>query len=442
MVDDEIGLNARIDRKQWIISLARAARVLLTPIMGKGESRMVVRPIAFGVVATLIVAAAGTGAYLAIRHNGSATTHPEPVAAGMLHQDSPGLPSHTEVELSAAAVDATEEVLDALPAEGPAGSDEARTDVPVKSRSDVETAAGQERRADPRAAGQERMADPPTAIQEQRADPPTAVQERIADRPAAIQTRRADSPTPEAATNTASPDASGRSRRADLPTVEGWIPTGTSRPSRDAELGPQQVTIASIASSSLGVGLDREERPLIVEELIISADSVVGLQVDTPVSTEDAKVEDDVEARVTRDVVVGDYIAIPAGTRVMGSVVLVEQAGKVKGASRLGVRFHTVVLDDGVEVPLTTETVYRRGKSKGSASAGKIGGAAVGGAILGAIFGGRQGAAIGGAVGAAGGTAAAMAGDGQPATLPAGATVTVRLSRPATVAIERYPSER
>ena len=198
----------------------------------------------------------------------------------------------------------------------------------------------------------------------------------------------------------------------------------------------------TIASSSLGVGLDREERPLIVEELIISADSVVGLQVDTPVSTEDAEVEDDVEARVTRDVVVGDYIAIPAGTRVMGSVVLVEQAGKVKGASRLGVRFHTVVLDDGVEVPLTTETVYRSGKSKGGASAGKIGGGAVGGAILGAIFGGRQGAAIGGAVGAAGGTAATMAGDGQPAILPAGATVTVRLSRPATVAIERHPSER
>ena len=370
---------------------------------------MVVRPIAFGVVATLIVAAAGTGAYLAIRHNGSATTHPEPVATGMLHQDSPGLPNHTEVELSAPAVDATEEVLDALPAEGPAGSDEARTDVPVKSRSDVETAAGQE---------------------------------RIADRPTAVQEPTADRPTPEAATNTASPDASGRTRRADLPTVEGWIPTRTSRPSRNAEPGPQQVTIASIASSSLGVGLDREERSLIVEELIISADSVVGLQVDTPVSTEDAEVEDDVEARVTRDVVVGDYIAIPAGTRVMGSVVLVEQAGKVKGASRLGVRFHTVVLDDGVEVPLTTETVYRRGKSKGSASAGKIGGAAVGGAILGAIFGGRQGAAIGGAVGAAGGTAAAMAGDGQPATLPAGATVTVRLSRPATVAIERYPSER
>ena len=395
MVDDETGLNARIDRKQWIISLARAARVLLTPIMGKGESRMAVRPIAFGVVATLIVAAAGTGAYLAIRHNGSATTHPEPVAAGMLHQDGPGLPSHTEVELAAPAVDATEKVLDALPAEGPSGSDEAKTDVPVKSRSDVETAAVQERLADP--------------------------------------------PTPEAATNTASPDASGRSRRADLPTVDGWIPTGTSRPSRDAEPGPKQVTIAS---SSLGVGLDREERPLIVEELIISADSVVGLQVDTPVSTEDAEVEDDVEARVTRDVVVGDYIAIPAGTRVMGSVVLVEQAGKVKGASRLGVRFHTVVLDDGVEVPLTTETVYRRGKSKGGASAGKIGGGAVGGAILGAIFGGRQGAAIGGAVGAAGGTAAAMAGDGQPAILPAGATVTIRLSRPATVAIERYPSER
>ena len=126
----------------------------------------------------------------------------------------------------------------------------------------------------------------------------------------------------------------------------------------------------------------------------------------------------------------------PAGTRVLGSVVLVEKAGELRGAARLGVRFHTVVLDDVFELPIVTETVYREGKGRGSESAAKIGGAAVGGAILGAIFGGRQGAAIGGAAGAAGGTAAAMAGDGQPATLPAGSTLTVRLSRPATVTIE------
>jgi hypothetical protein len=67
----------------------------------------------------------------------------------------------------------------------------------------------------------------------------------------------------------------------------------------------------------------------------------------------------------------------------------------------------------------------------------KIGGAAVGGAILGAIFGGARGAAIGGSIGAAGGTAAAINGEAEPAGLPPGTMLTVRLSRPTVVAVER-----
>ena len=65
----------------------------------------------------------------------------------------------------------------------------------------------------------------------------------------------------------------------------------------------------------------------------------------------------------------------------------------------------------------------------------RIGGAAVGGAILGAIFGGGRGAAIGGSIGAAGGTAAALNnGEAEPAGLPPGTRLTVRLSRPVAVA--------
>ena len=184
------------------------------------------------------------------------------------------------------------------------------------------------------------------------------------------------------------------------------------------------------------VVVDPEARPRTIRELIIPANSVIGIQVDTPVSTADAEIEDDVEARVTRDVLVDDETAIPAGTRVLGSVVLVEKTGNLKGSARLGVRFHTVVWDDLYELPVATETVYREGKGRGSESAAQIGGGAVGSAILGAIFGGRQGAAIGSAAGAAGGTSPAMAGDGQPATLPAGSTLTVRLARAATVTVE------
>lgn len=180
-----------------------------------------------------------------------------------------------------------------------------------------------------------------------------------------------------------------------------------------------------------------ERREPVVEQLVVSADSVIGLQMESSHTTELARLEDRAEARVTRDVTVGDRTAIPAGARMIGSVTFVEKGGKVRERARLGVRFHTLVLADGTTVPLETETIFRDGDSPSKESAAKIGGAAVGGAILGAIFGGAKGAVIGGSTGAAGGTAVVMAGDRKPAMLNAGTGVTVRLSAPVTVMVER-----
>ena len=173
------------------------------------------------------------------------------------------------------------------------------------------------------------------------------------------------------------------------------------------------------------------------EELVIPADSVVGLQVENAVSTERAKVEDRVNARVTRDVKVHDQVAIPAGARAEGSVTLVERGGRLKDQARLGIRFHTIVLADGTRLPINTDTIYREGESPARESAAKIGGAAVGGAVLGAILGGKKGAVIGSTVGAAGGGAAVAVSEPNAATLPAGSTLTVRMGSPATVTVER-----
>lgn len=173
------------------------------------------------------------------------------------------------------------------------------------------------------------------------------------------------------------------------------------------------------------------------DELVIPADSVIGLQVENAVTTERAKVEDPVRARVTRDVRVRDQVAIPAGARAEGSVTLVERGGRLKDQARLGIRFHTIVLADGTRLPINTETIYREGESPARESAAKIGGAAVGGAVLGAIFGGKKGAVIGSTVGAAGGGVAVAASEPNAATLPAGSTVTVRMGSPATVTVER-----
>jgi len=173
------------------------------------------------------------------------------------------------------------------------------------------------------------------------------------------------------------------------------------------------------------------------QELALNSGSVIGLQVETAVSSETARIEDAVIARVTRDVKVGDHVAIPAGAKAQGTVTLVERGGKLKDRARLGVRFTSIVLADGTRVPITTETIYREGDAPGRESTTKIGGGAIGGAIIGGILGGAKGAAIGSAIGGGAGSAAVMAGGRNPATLSAGAPVTIRLQEPATVTVER-----
>lgn len=180
----------------------------------------------------------------------------------------------------------------------------------------------------------------------------------------------------------------------------------------------------------------RAKADLPIEQFVISSDSVIGLELDAPLSSETARVEDPVEARISRDVKVGDKVAIPAGTLVRGTVTEVERGGKLHTQARLGLSFTTIVMPDGAEVPISTDTVFREGNAPGAAAERKIGAGAVAGTILGAIFGGGRGALLGGAAGAAGGTALAEAGDRHPAEFPAGAPITVRLNAPVTVTVE------
>jgi hypothetical protein len=170
---------------------------------------------------------------------------------------------------------------------------------------------------------------------------------------------------------------------------------------------------------------------------VVSADSVVGLQTDTSLSSERARIEDRVEAHVVRDVRVGAEVAIPAGTRALGTVVAVDRGGKFKERARLGIRFQTLVLADGTRLPITTETIYRYGNSPSNNSAAKIGGGAVVGAIIGGIIGGGKGAAIGATTGAGAGTASVMTSTPDVAVFPAGAEVTARILSPVTVTVER-----
>jgi hypothetical protein len=204
----------------------------------------------------------------------------------------------------------------------------------------------------------------------------------------------------------------------------------------DAVAAPRTETVERVAQDAPLPALPPPAPQRTIDELVVSTDSVIGLQSDSTVTSERARVEDRVEARVTRDVKVGDRVAIPAGSRAIGFVTQLERGGKFKEQAKLAIRFQTIVLADGTRLPISTAPVEREGDSKTNSTTAKVGGGAIAGTILGAILGGGKGAAIGAAAGAGGGAAAVEAGDRSVATLRAGEPITIRLLSPVTVTSE------
>jgi type IV secretory pathway VirB10-like protein len=254
-------------------------------------------------------------------------------------------------------------------------------------------------------------------------------------------------PAPAAETASAEPKKvapAAPARRAEAPRAPEQKPVQQIASAPPAPVYPPPTTAAPVARTEPRTEPTEPPEPIEPPEpkgprfvdLVVSTDSVLGLEMQSAVTSEKARVEDEVLARVTRDVRVGDRVAIPAGSQARGEVTMVERGGKVRDKARLGIRFTSVVLADGTRVPIESDTIYREGDSPAAESTAKIGGGAIGGAILGGIFGGAKGAAIGAATGAGAGTAAVVAGGRNAATLPSGTPVTVRLVKPATVTVE------
>jgi hypothetical protein len=268
---------------------------------------------------------------------------------------------------------------------------------------------------------------------------PSAAAAPAPAKPAAAPRKREEVRQP--ARPAAKPAETATARNTQLPTLErGWPSTSapTQTPSAPAVEQAPPVPATPIEDHQVAEPPRAPEPPeRVFEELTVSADSVIGVRVETTVTSETAKVEDKVEARVIRDVRSGGSIAIPAGSRLLGSVVIVERGGKFKEQGRLGIRFNTLVLADGTRLPITTETITRMGEPRGQSSAARIGGGAVVGAILGAIAGGAKGAAIGAAAGGGAGTATVVTRDPSEATLKSGDEITARILSPVTVTVEK-----
>ena len=342
--------------------------------------------LAFGALATACIAAAAGGGYLATRQN----VVPTPAAAASVESapnaSASAVPAHSTPAGGALAVQETEAVVGDTP---PAAS--APISAPPKaaapSRPSIAAPAPRSRaaRTDATAPQVARQETPALANSWPRAGTPEQVGSA------------APAPSPNGAEEQTAPRSEGEPGTSPVRAIDESAPT--------------------------------------FDELVLAADSVIGLQLDSTLSSENARIEDRVEAHVTRAVRVNERVAIPAGTKAIGAVTLVEKGGKFKEQARLGIRFHTLVLDDGTQLPVGTDAIYRVGEAPNSAQ--KVGGAAVGGAILGAILGGGKGAVLGGLAGAGGGAAVTMAGDRNAATMSAGTPLTIRINAPLTVTVDK-----
>ncbi|MCY4122574.1 MAG: hypothetical protein OXG72_16825, partial [Acidobacteria bacterium] len=109
--------------------------------------------------------------------------------------------------------------------------------------------------------------------------------------------------------------------------------------------------------------------------ITIPAGTAIAVRTAGAVTSATARVEDSVSATTTTDVTVDGRTAIPAGSRLLGSVTAVERAGRMSGSDRITVRFHTLVYN-GVETPLETAPVTRTGPGQASQNSTRIGGGA------------------------------------------------------------------
>lgn len=161
----------------------------------------------------------------------------------------------------------------------------------------------------------------------------------------------------------------------------------------------------------------------------------LSLSLITPLSTETAQVETPVTARLRHPIVVDGFTVVPAGATLHGDVIDVERAGRVKGRSRLVIRFSEVTVH-GQRDPFRTNALTFEGKASKGKDAAKIGGGAGIGAVIGGIVGGGSGAATGAAIGGAAGTGAVLATRGADVELAEGTDLDTTLASPYSVRVE------
>jgi hypothetical protein len=142
-------------------------------------------------------------------------------------------------------------------------------------------------------------------------------------------------------------------------------------------------------------------------------------------------------ATIDQPLVVDGFVIAERGARVEGKITDAQEAGRVKGVSRLSLELTRLTTADGQRIAIATQTWDKEGEQSRKSDATKVAAGAGIGAALGAIFGGGKGAAVGAASGGAAGGGVVLATRGKPVSLPSETRLTFRLRSPVTITEKR-----
>lgn len=169
-------------------------------------------------------------------------------------------------------------------------------------------------------------------------------------------------------------------------------------------------------------------------EVTLPAGTVLPVELQTTIASDQSRVEDPVRARVRRAIVIDGMTAVPAGSAISGVVTTAKRSGRVKGRAEIGFRLSALEAYDERHT-IRTGIVARRAPATKTQDAVNIGIPAAAGAIAGAIVGGKDDAAKGAAIGGAAGTGYVLATRGKEVRLPAGTDLSVKLLEPIMVRV-------
>jgi hypothetical protein len=166
--------------------------------------------------------------------------------------------------------------------------------------------------------------------------------------------------------------------------------------------------------------------------VVIPAGTTITVTLDQTINSQTANNGDGFAASLAVPVTSGAIVVLPVGTRVGGTIVTAQSAGKFKGNALLQLVIDSVRIY-GTKYPMQTNEIEDVGKGRGKRTAVGAGGGAAFGAIVGALAGGGKGAAIGALAGGGAGTAGAAFTGKKDIVLPAETRLHFRLAEPLSV---------